>query len=43
MDAIIKSLKENGAAIAIVLAAALKFGFIGPGRETPDFLKPSAE
>lgn len=40
MDAIIKSLKENGVAIALVIAAAVKFGMVGEGKSTPEFLKP---
>lgn len=38
MDDIFKSLKDAGPAIAVVLAAGLYFGFIGPGKNTPAFL-----
>lgn len=41
MDDIVKSLKDTGPATLIIIAALMKFGFVGVGRETPDFLRPA--
>lgn len=38
---IVDKIKEDGVAIAAVVLLMVKFGFVGAGPSTPDFVKPT--